>query len=550
MIRASISDHPNHQISLSGNNIVSYSEVVEKNNDGSFVINKFSNFNMGDRLDENAINEFNTSNILGKNEYALTSNNIERGKLLKQEFYSNIGSKLKEISYLYNNNPNRKSNFIKCIKNQLLGTCNFCLNSEIRTSWAYKIYTYSNFISHKDEIDYLQNGSITKSWDYIYDDYNNIIESRESLNNNQSKVIKRRFITENAFLFSLGNAYYNLSLADYNTASGYFNLIQKSLFSYPIEETELRYDNLSGLSKVISSKLYYYDPIAPIMSNELKLLINSPLTLSTYNSNTTFNYSYYKPISGSSNYTFDINSNYSIENSITKFGTHGEILQMKNRQNIYTYTYDYNAERVVSITKSPSQSWYDYKQVAHTSFEGKYDNTTNGSDINKGNLNFNSNGINNNISLTGSKSYTLSSSNSISFVNGYLVPGALYNISFWVCNSPPYISTPPTFTGAYPSSINAKATISNWTLYEENIWISGNNFTINGNCNIDELRLYPYCSNMQTVTYDVINGITSMCDDANRITYYEYDDMGRLKIIRDQNLNIIKKYEYGIQTTE
>ena len=48
-------------------------------------------------------------------------------------------------------------------------------------------------------------------------------------------------------------------------------------------------------------------------------------------------------------------------------------------------------------------------------------------------------------------------------------------------------------------------------------------------------------------TYKPLIGIISETD-ANGITiYYEYDDYGRLKLIRDNNKNIIKSYQYHYQ---
>ncbi|MFL9483958.1 hypothetical protein ACI6Q2_14360 [Chitinophagaceae bacterium LWZ2-11] len=72
--------------------------------------------------------------------------------------------------------------------------------------------------------------------------------------------------------------------------------------------------------------------------------------------------------------------------------------------------------------------------------------------------------------------------------------------------------------------------------------------TITGNTQIDELRLLPMDARMQTVAYDAVRSQKiSACDANNRLQYYEYDGWGRIKVIRDENKNIIKTQDYNLK---
>ena len=85
-----------------------------------------------------------------------------------------------------------------------------------------------------------------------------------------------------------------------------------------------------------------------------------------------------------------------------------------------------------------------------------------------------------------------------------------------------------------------------WTLYEATV--SGiTSITISGYGLIDELRMYPKGAQMITYTYIPLAGMSSQCDMNNRISYYEYDAMNRLKLIRDMDKNIIKTFDYTYQ---
>lgn len=61
----------------------------------------------------------------------------------------------------------------------------------------------------------------------------------------------------------------------------------------------------------------------------------------------------------------------------------------------------------------------------------------------------------------------------------------------------------------------------------------------------DDIRLHPSTSQMTTYTYDPIVGMTSQSDVNGKSAFYEYDEFGRLSIIRDRDHNILKKICYN-----
>lgn len=75
--------------------------------------------------------------------------------------------------------------------------------------------------------------------------------------------------------------------------------------------------------------------------------------------------------------------------------------------------------------------------------------------------------------------------------------------------------------------------------------IVNGSYTINLNGQIDELKFYPANAQMTTYTYDPLVGMTSQADVNNRISTFEYDNLARLTIVRDQDGNAVKKFSFG-----
>ena len=69
--------------------------------------------------------------------------------------------------------------------------------------------------------------------------------------------------------------------------------------------------------------------------------------------------------------------------------------------------------------------------------------------------------------------------------------------------------------------------------------------------NLASLRVQPSISGAQlsTYTYTPVIGMTGQTDASGKTVTYEYDKLGRLVVVRDQNGNVVKKYDYQYNGT-
>jgi len=193
-------------------------------------------------------------------------------------------------------------------------------------------------------------------------------------------------------------------------------------------------------------------------------------------------------------------------------------LQAKTNDVHQSYLWDFNdLYPVAAIANAEASS------VGYSSFEGD----------SKGGFSYGTAVTFANGSITGHAAYQLTSGDPIT--RGSLEVEKVYIVSYWSKN------------GAY--NVNGTTAVAGrsfdgWTYYEHEVTPSGYTVTISGTGLIDEVRLYPKDAQMVTYTYEPMVGISSQCDASSHISYYEYDNVGRLVRIRDQNKNILKAYNY------
>ena len=192
-----------------------------------------------------------------------------------------------------------------------------------------------------------------------------------------------------------------------------------------------------------------------------------------------------------------------------------------------SYLWNYNNTLPVAKVTNATTS-----QVAYTSFEG------NGF----GNWMYTGTATADTTAVTGGYSYNLGQTSGSISLSG-LSTTTTYIVSYWSKTGSSYTVTGTT-TVTQGKTVTLKG--GTWT-YFEHVVTGTATVTVSGSGNIDELRLYPSTAQMTTYTYTPLVGMTCSCDVDNRVTYYTYDALGRLRYIRDQNGNMIKTYQYHYQ---
>lgn len=112
-----------------------------------------------------------------------------------------------------------------------------------------------------------------------------------------------------------------------------------------------------------------------------------------------------------------------------------------------------------------------------------------------------------------------------------------YIISYWTTNQSAY-----SISGTQGTPVQIFA-VNGWKHFQhEVIGLSG--ITISGSGSIDDLRLYPAGAQMTSYTYRPLVGMISKQDAKGQAVFYEYDELSRLKMIKDHQGSILKTYEY------
>lgn len=479
---------------------ISYSEVAEKNPDGSFNRYFFTNQDNGYK-DEGPSN---TENATGIPYVPFNSREIERGKLYKQELFNNLGTLLKRTTTTYGKVESDAEN--RYVPNYSYSQKTICSNNVsdfFTTGVAYKIFYYAflpvqvreevfdNALTMENTTTMQYNGSYLKvvektatssdgktvrtTYKYPFDLPKTPVKTYMVNSNIVAKVLEEeQFLDNGSMAFKRNNyvqgSYYTVDLASVDMRKA----------GNP-EETRLRmlgYDAEGNLLAVQKSDdidyAYIWDykkqhPVAEV-------------------ANATTNdiaYTSFEFCDGGGGWLSFLGDQYYAYDAVKTMalncptGYHYANLVAYNKMGILMYPYavktDLNTARTYKVT-------YWAKNASIALYEAELDRD-----------------------------------------NLYYLPGA-------------QLATPTLkYTNMY-----------GWSLYECT-FTGKDKVMIRGTGSIDELRLYPADAYMTTYTYYPLVGTTSVCDKNDRVIFYEYDGMGRMKLLKDDRGNILKTFEYKYQ---
>jgi hypothetical protein len=289
-------------------------------------------------------------------------------------------------------------------------------------------------------------------------------------------------------------------------------LISRNAVAEIIEKSNVLYPPGSSSGSVTGAQLNKHKLLSSGMiglDKQYDLHVPSPVTdfqAYTINGNATAQDSRYQQM-----ISFD---QYDNANNIAQFTPLGE--------GPVSVIWDYGKRYPVCEVKNAVMS-----DIAYTSFEADGDGgwTIGGaSRINGG--------------VTGRKCYHLSYG-AISKTG--LSTGTEYIVSYWTSNSNPWF-----IAGTQGVPFQGR-TVGGWTYFEHRITGVSQVVIPNIVGLIDELRLYPRDARMTTYTHEPLLGMSSSCSADNKVLIYEYDNLGRLKVVKDQEGNVIKTFEYHYQ---
>jgi len=437
------------------------------------------------------------------------------GKLMQEQYYDSLNNLIKSVNHYYHL-ANYSNNLfdVRAIQNRVNGfnpNCGGYNNDGGSSGGNRPVYL---FVSPAKSYHTLKDSVVEQTYSGI-----NFVKKKIAYQYNPyyQPMFETLYNSDSTQTINYTRTSAEIHVPQASAASGLFatqmyQMYTQHVLDLPIEQIVI-HRGTAGDSSVIRSRFNVYQNALPLQVYEMES--PQPLILRSQ-----FVPWYYVL---ASTYSVAIDNHYNLYTT-ADYSSNNLIWTLHTLQGNKAFIWDENYNDVLAQCTNA-----DAPNVAFTSFE----TAANGRWI------YNSSAVVlDNTAPTGGSVYNLSGSNNISI--SALSSSTSYVVSYWS-------KTGSSFTVTGSASIKQGKTINGWTYFEHTV--SGTTgVTISGTGSIDEVRLYPSDAQMVSYTYSSLIGISSQCDADNRITYYLYDGIGRLKWIKDQDGNIIKTFQYHYQS--
>ncbi len=446
-----------------------------------------------------------------------------RGQLLKKTIVNKDGFKVKEIENIFNIYSFRKIPSIK-VKRYYIS-----INPNLKYSIYYSLCGTKN-LSQRVVTDYYnsETQAVATSTNYLYNNYGQINEI-STFQSDGSEIIE-------SYKYPLD---YSPDFTVFPTdeyLKGIWHLALNHIIK-PIEVYTTKSD-----AGVISGKINIYKNFQTIDSYDLI----EPWEIYTLETSTPL--ADYAPTFIDA--AFHMDNRYKLNMTYDNYDTYGNLLQYHKENDIPTsFIWGYNNSLPIAKVVNAESD-----KIFFNGFEDKSGWSNNTYDEN-----FSHSG-----SISG-KIVKTTSGERTSFCNQKidltLSESTIFKFSGWVYSDGPsadiYLFWRPDrsdelYNGASCTHIRTTVT-GKWTYIEKEVSIPSNTQRMyvridnNGGGTVwfDDIRVHPADAHMTTYTYDPLIGMTSVTNENNVTTYYEYDDFGRLKQIKDDDGNILERNEYN-----
>ncbi len=531
---------------------VGYSEVVEKRSDGSFTRYTYTNFDTGQDYRDEVVREsatLMTQRILYQ---PFASAEETRGKLRKEELYTvaNKRVKLREIEYTA---FNKATEFVRAVHAVVTLACPNTNTDGIQEGTSYRVPTYSFLpVSETETLYDAQEQLITRTTTTTTYDPSKLVASTTATDSRGRAVT-----TTYRYPINFPNQASSTHLTAAET-NAIFSMRAKNMCSYPLETTTTRNGLLigakvqtyaaAGLNNacILPYRTYQLEPLQPLAPAQYT---TQPPSSSLYLSSV---------LSG---------AQMRLKATCTLYDTQANLLSLVGEGG-HTSSFLWGYNKSLPIAKIENA---EATEVFHCNFEEPvaWDS--------QGRLGYETRpytGIRAGAIYTTwqqqqehawAPSLTIASRARKFIFSGWVYSDGPAAQLFLLLNKSTAQRTDGTvdyYNGMNAYGLPAFGIGTNetgkWVYLEKEVDIPAGVTMLNlrltnyyngasakgGGTWFDDVRLYPADAQMTTYTHVPGLGVTSISDINSRPTYYDLDALGRLSIMRDQNRNILKQYEY------